>query len=73
MFDGKIELWEWTYSPRNSVSSVWSRIWGTGCPLPSLRNQVEFKDLEQEFRSLLRHFIIEYQWANPPSQPSKQK
>ena len=65
LFDSKMDLLDWTYAPRNPDIPMLTSIWGQYRPLPIIKDQVTYEELESELVKLLNHFIVEYKLANP--------
>ncbi len=71
IIDSEIALWEWTNSSRNPNLPILTRTWGKGRTLPVVRAKVKYADIEGEMVRLLKTFITEFQWANPPPPDSE--
>ena len=65
LFDGRMELWEWTESPRNPNSFFYSSVWKVYRPAPIIKDHITYEELERELVGMLQTFISEYNLSNP--------
>lgn len=68
LYDSHIELWDWTYVPRNPDTLIRASIWKRYHKFPIIKEQVSYEEIERELVHMLKGFIMEYKLTNPSSQ-----